>query len=109
MREMNYKKVYVRVRADIDSDGNLTPVALTWANGKVYEIDKVFCVKMRPSKLVGGCGYRYTVRIHGEKRNIYREIPSELFSPRHRWFVEVPVAQEVSARGMDGICISAGV
>ncbi len=35
------RKVYVEVTAKFDTEGNITPLAVTWEDGTVYEIDKI--------------------------------------------------------------------
>ena len=35
------RKVYVEVTARFDTEGDITPLSVTWEDGTVYEIDKV--------------------------------------------------------------------
>ena len=73
-------KTFVTVLAEHDPDGKTKPLALTWTNGKQYDIDKVTDVRQAPSLKGGGLGMRYTLRIRGKE--VY------LFEDEGRWFVE---------------------
>ena len=35
------RKVYVEVTARFDTEGDITPLSVTWEDGTVYTIDKV--------------------------------------------------------------------
>ena len=35
------RKVYVEVTAKFDTEGNITPLSVTWEDGTVYEIDRI--------------------------------------------------------------------
>ena len=69
------RKVYVEITAKFDTDGNITPLSVTWEDGTVYTIDKVVA-----SLKAGGIGMRYTCRILGQESYLFYEEP--------RWFVE---------------------
>jgi hypothetical protein len=56
-------KTFVKVMAEHDENGKTKPLALTWTDGKQYDIDRVTDVRMAPSLRGGGLGMRYTVRI----------------------------------------------
>ena len=73
-------KIYVKVFAEHDENGKTKPLALTWTNGKQYEIDRVTDVRQAPSLRGGGLGMRYTVKIRGKEVS--------LFEDEGRWFVE---------------------
>ena len=73
-------KIFVKVFAEHDEHGKTKPLALTWTDGKQYEIDRVTDVRLAPSLKGGGLGMRYTVRIRGKE--IY------LFEDEGRWFLE---------------------
>ena len=73
-------KVYVRVRADFDRDGNITPLSVEWEDGRVYDIDRVLDVRRCVSLKAGGMGMRYTVRIGRRQTCLFYEDPA--------WFVE---------------------
>ena len=74
------RKVYVEVTAKFDTDGNITPLSVTWEDGTVYEIDRILDKCRAASLKAGGIGMRYTCRILGQRSYLYYEEP--------RWFVE---------------------
>ena len=61
-------------------DGKTKPLAITWTDGKQYEIDRVADVRQAPALKAGGLGIRYTVKIRGKE--VY------LFEYEGKWFVE---------------------
>jgi hypothetical protein len=73
-------KVYVAVRARFEPDGRLTPLSLTWEDGREYGIDRVLDMRRAASTKAGGAGIRYTVRIGAAE--------TFLFLEENRWFVE---------------------
>ena len=73
-------KIFVKVFAEHDENGKTKPLALTWTDGKQYDIDRVADVGLAPSLKGGGLGMRYTVRISGKE--VY------LFEDEGRWFLE---------------------
>lgn len=78
--QVQCSKIYVAVTARFDLEGTITPLAIEWENGKIFEIDKVIDVRRAASLKAGGQGMRYTVRI-GTKE-------AYLFLEKTRWFVE---------------------
>ena len=74
------RKVYVEVTAKFDTEGNITPLSVTWEDGTVYEIDRILDKRRAASLKAGGIGMRYTCRISGRQSYLYYEDP--------RWFVE---------------------
>ena len=74
------RKVYVEVTAKFDTEGNITPLSVTWEDGMVYEIDRILDRRRAASLKAGGIGLRYTCRILGQRSYLYYEEP--------RWFVE---------------------
>lgn len=74
------RKVYVEVVAMFDADGNITPLSITWEDGRVYNIDRVLDVRRAASLQAGGIGMRYRCRIAGKETYLWYEMP--------RWFVE---------------------
>ena len=76
----NQNKVYVRVQAEFDEEGNITPLSVKWENGRVDEIDRVLDVRRSASRKAGGTGMRYTVRIGRNQTQLFYEDPA--------WFVE---------------------
>ncbi|WP_195984094.1 hypothetical protein [Clostridium sp. D33t1_170424_F3] len=77
---METRKVYVEVDAHFDAGGKLTPTAITWEDGRHFEIDRVLDMRRAASLKAGGIGTRYRVRILGKERYLWFEGPS--------WFVE---------------------
>ena len=74
------RKVYVEVTAKFDTDGNITPLSVTWEDGTVYEIDRILDKRRAASLKAEGIGMRYTCHISGQRSYLYYEEP--------RWFVE---------------------
>ena len=74
------RKVYVRVIAETDEEGSITPISVTWEDGISYSIDKVTDIRRAYAQKVGGTAIRYTVKISGKETYI--------FSERGKWFVE---------------------
>ena len=74
------RKHYVEVLARIDEEGVVTPVSVTWDDGRTFEIDRVLDVRQAASLKVGGTGVRYLVRIGQTTTYLFYENP--------RWFVE---------------------
>ena len=74
------RKVYVEVTGKFDTEGNITPLSVTWEDGTVYEIDRILDKCRAASLKAGGIGMRYTCRILGQRSYLYYEEP--------RWFVE---------------------
>ena len=74
------RKVYVEVTAKFDTEGNITPLSVTWEDGTVYEIDRILDKCRAASLKAEGIGMRYTCLISGRRSYLYYEEP--------RWFVE---------------------
>lgn len=82
-------KVYVPVRADFDSNGNVIPKAIRWEDGRTYLIDRVIQIRRAESIPGGGMGDRYRVRINGRESYLYFEryvCPSE--EKLGRWYMQ---------------------
>ena len=73
-------KINLQVNADFDLDGNIRPRAITWEDGRVFEIDRILDVRRAASLKAGGLGIRYICRIRG------REV--KLFNDEGHWFME---------------------
>lgn len=89
------KKRFVRVRAEVDEAGNVTPRAVVWPNGTVYEIFKV-----RGScrvKWPGQSAIRYDVLVG--KDGYWA---TSIFFDGRRWFVRD------RRRGGDGADVDGG-
>lgn len=73
-------KVYVKVTAEHDINGQVRPILMTWVDERKYVIDRVLDVRQAASLKSGGQGIRYTCRICGKQ--VY------LFDEEGRWFIE---------------------
>ena len=73
-------KINLQVNADFDLDGNIRPRAITWEDGRVFEIDRVLDVRRAASLKAGGLGIRYICRIRGKE--------VKLFNDEGRWLME---------------------
>ena len=83
------RRVYVRTSVDYCPEGTMTPTAIKWEDGNLYEIDRVLDVRRAASE-AGSMGIRYTVRIMGsERRLFFEDTYSDTGKPR--WFVESEV------------------
>ncbi len=79
MKEI-YRKVYVEVLLRANKEGVNLPLAITWEDGKVYEVDRVKYIDKAAALKAGGCGLRYTVMVCGKETYLFQE--------GSRWFVE---------------------
>lgn len=73
-------KINLEVNADFDLDGNIRPMAITWEDGRVFEIDRILDVRRAASLKAGGVGIRYICRVRGKT--------VKLFNDEGRWFME---------------------
>ena len=74
------RKAFVKVRADHDIGGKITPLKFREAEGETYLIDRITDVRPAISERTGGHGMRYTCRV--QDRQVY------LFHDRDLWFIE---------------------
>jgi hypothetical protein len=74
------RKVFVKVLAEFDEQGQLWPRSIVWEDGRHYGIDRIIDICQGVSLKAGGCGIRYTCRIQG--RQVY------LFQDENHWFME---------------------
>lgn len=73
------------IRLLIYPKGRITPLAVWWADGILFEIDKVLDVRPAASLKAGVAGIRYSYRIKGYEKYIWLE--------ENRWFVETKEIQ----------------
>lgn len=73
-------KTYVHITAEHGINGIVMPTMLHWEDGRKYEIEKVFDIRMAASLKAGGQGLRYTCRI--ANKQVY------LFCDEGKWFIE---------------------
>jgi hypothetical protein len=79
------RKHYVEVTAKFGPDGQITPIAVTWDDGRVFTIDRVLDARRAASLKVGGTGMRYLCEFNGKRTFLYFEDPA--------WFVEEKVVE----------------
>lgn len=73
-------KIYVKVKATFDCDGNLLPEQIIWENNRAFPIERVSDIRyMRPAGL-DDQELRYTCIIQGKEKY--------LFLYKTRWYVE---------------------
>ncbi len=83
------QRIYVSVNSDFDATGHVNPRSITWADGRVFVIERV--QDFRPASTVGLqlAGDCYTVVIRGHLKHLYFEHTDGRFCDRlGRWFVE---------------------
>ena len=73
-------KRYVEVLASFSEDGKLTPVQITWKDGRRFAIDRVLKRERCASRRSGGAGIMYTCRIRGQEVHLFYEVD--------KWFVD---------------------
>lgn len=88
-----YEKVYVKVNSDFDSTGYMVPKAITWTDGRTFEIEAVKDFRPASTLVKGHSGDCYTVVIRGKEKHLFFEKTGDLFTARlGRWFIERPRA-----------------
>lgn len=73
-------RINLQVNADFDLEGNIRSRAITWEDGRVFEIDRVLDTRRAASLKAGGVGMRYICRIRGKE--------VKLFNEEGHWFME---------------------
>lgn len=76
----NVYKKYVDMIVRYFPDGTIVPLAVWWAEGELFQIDKVIDYRPCASLKAGGAGIRYTCMIQGREKYVWLE--------ENRWFVE---------------------
>ena len=79
----NPHKLFTEVTAVFDTQGNITPLTVTY-QGERFEIDRITDIRPAASLKSGGAGIRYTCYIDGKR--------SYLFLEDTKWFIETDVA-----------------
>jgi len=77
---MSVYKKYIDMVVRYYTDGTITPLAIWWDDGVIFQIDKIIDVRPCASLKAGGAGIRYTCMIQGHEKYIWLE--------ENRWFVE---------------------
>ncbi len=65
------KRIFVKVLAEYDLSGQITPLRITWPDGREFEIDRLLSVGPGVSK-AGGSGDCYLCRIQHKEVPLYR-------------------------------------
>ena len=78
---MQMQKVYVKVIVAFSPEGQTTPLRMDF-NDRLFDIDHLIRVERAAPQSGGGGFLRYTVKIWGQTRYLWRD--------GDRWFVEVP-------------------
>jgi hypothetical protein len=78
------RKVFVKVLAEFDSEGQVRPVSVTWEDGRVFEVDRITDARRAVSLKAGGAGMRFTCIIRNKQVYLFYEEP--------RWFMEAKEA-----------------
>lgn len=73
----------MKVISQTDEEGNISPISVTWEDGRCYDIDKVTDIRRASAKKVVGTAVRYTVQIAGKQTYIFMD--------DGKWFVESKV------------------
>ena len=66
------QRVFVKVLARFDLVGNITPVKITWPDGREFDVDRLLSVGPGIAKS-GGSGECYVCRIQHQEVPIYRD------------------------------------
>ena len=74
------RKVIVAVLAKFDARGKITPLSVTWPDGRRFEVTRVKSVTRAASLKAGGCGTRFLCTIAGKEAALFYEEPI--------WFME---------------------
>lgn len=75
------RKVFVKVNAEFDTNGSITPLTIIWEDGTEYQIDKVLDKRRMAATKVGGVGIRYECRIMNQHSYLF-------YDESNKWFVE---------------------
>lgn len=86
---MESAKAYIKVTASFSEDGVMTPLSVTWEDGREYIVDRVLDVRPAAAMKAGGQGDRYAVRILGKQTYLFFERDARPGGPSPgKWFVE---------------------
>lgn len=81
MNDVSAAKTYVNVAAVFSPEGIITPLWITWTDGRRYEIDRVLACERAASRIAGGIGVLYICLVCGRRVHLFYE-------GNYRWFVE---------------------
>lgn len=77
---MKYRKVFVKVIAEIDEQGIVCPKSIIWEDGRRFAVDKITRVQRACAGKVGGTAIRYSIYVCGKQTYLYED--------EGKWFVE---------------------
>lgn len=73
--------VYVKITAEHDIDGTIKPTILHWADGRMFEVDKVLDVRAAGT-IGGGIGKRYRCKICNKKIDLFCD------NEDNKWYIK---------------------
>lgn len=73
-------KVYVGVLVEVNVEGQMKPLEVTWEDGRRFTVDRVLDVRRAASLKAGGQGTRFTCMMCGKETYLFKE--------EERWFME---------------------
>lgn len=85
----NTQRVYVKVTSDFDATGYMQPRTITWADGRVFQIESVKDFRPAGSHHDSPCADCYTIVVKGETKFLFFEKANSHHTSRiGRWYVE---------------------
>ncbi len=85
----NYEKVYVKVHAVFDADGQMLPRSFIWTDGEKHVIERVIDCKPAVAMRAGGQGDRFTIVVNGcESYLFFERNPKPKGQMQGKWFIE---------------------
>ncbi len=76
----NPNKHYTTVKARFDTDGNITPLTMSYCEQE-FPIDRITDVRPAASLRSGGAGIRYTCMVDGKMTYLFLEDTRWFFEP----------------------------
>lgn len=64
---------FIEIIAKHDVKGNIHPLSIVWEDGRVFSVDRVIDVRQAGAMKAGGCGTRYTCKVHGKEVYLFHE------------------------------------
>ena len=82
-------RIYVKVTSDFDPTGYMQPRAITWPDGRLFDIEEIRAFRPAGDEDLHRLDC-YTVIIRGQERRLFFERSGSGFSCRlGRWFVDL--------------------
>ena len=86
------ERVYVKVTSETDATGYMQPKAITWSDGRVFQIETVKDFRPAGTQHNSSTTDCYTVVIKGDTKYLFFERANRYQkSSVGRWYVECPV------------------